>query len=420
MRPAASPNRTGHLGSPPLLALLTALALSGCSSAFQPPTVLYLAVGVDGDQRIDTQLRQSIQERLGVLLSGFRQLHPRTSLQLGIYPEHTLLTAMQRRGSAGLDPDLLLLNGDTALQLLEAGLVDPFPASPELLRNFEPVMLERVRSRDGRLAGLPMLVQTQLSCFDRRRLPEAPRTLTDLLKLSTNGLVAGQPVDAHNLLWTAGSLDTIPALKRILQGTPQLPADRLAVERWLTWLRQTSAQQQLTYFSDQPSADAEFVAGRVAWIPCRSISLPVLRRRLGAHLGVAPLPDGPQPGRAAAVNRLRVLALGRHSSREGRARAAAFVRFSVSPLTQRSLTNGSITVLPANRYVSLPIQGSPLLEAMRTAADQGLQASSMVALIRTTDHRMSQIQSLLTQVVFGEQTPVGASGRLLQLLRPER
>jgi hypothetical protein len=120
------------------------------------------------------------------------------------------------------------------------------------------------------------------------------------------------------------------------------------------------------------------------------------------------------------VNRLRVLALGRHSSREGRARAAAFVRFSVSPLTQRSLTNGSITVLPANRYVSLPIQGSPLLEAMRTAADQGLQASSMVALIRTTDHRMSQIQSLLTQVVFGEQTPVGASGRLLQLLGPER
>jgi ABC-type glycerol-3-phosphate transport system substrate-binding protein len=403
-----------------LLPLLAALSLAGCAGRLNPPQLLYLAVGVDADQRIETDLRQTIQERLAVLQKGFRQLHPDTSFQLGIYPEDRLLPAMLRRSRAGLDPDLLLLNGDTALQLLNARLVEPFPASPELLRSFDAATLDRVRNADGQLAGVPVLVQTQLSCFDRRRVPEAPRTLAALLQLSAAGQPVGLSVDPLNLLWTAGSLGAMPALERALRGEPVQPADQAALARWLTWLQSASSQQRVTFFESQPASEAEFLAGRLAWIPCRSISLPLMLRQLGAHLGVAPLPDGPEGQSAAALNRLRVMALGRHSSAAGRQRALAFVHYSVNPLTQRALTTGSLTVLPANRHVSVPVQSSQMLMAMEEATVQGQSAIALMALMRSHDRRIAPLKGLLTGVVFGESSPADGADALLQQLRPRR
>jgi len=399
----------------PLLA--TTLLLAGCDRALKPPTVLYLASGVDADQRIDTELREVFQERLGLVLKGFRRLHPGTSVQMAIYPEELLLQAISRRSRAGLEPDLMLIDGDTALKLRHAGLVDPFPASPDLLRSFDPALLDRVRDANGRLAGLPVLLHAQLSCYDRRRLREAPRTLEDLLKRSSSDQAVGLSVDPFNLLWTAGSLGAMPALDKAASGRAIAQSDREAIERWLRWLQLSSAQQRITFFASQPETDAELMAGRVAWIPCRSMSLPMLRRHLGTRLGVAPLPDGPNQQRAAPVNRLRVLALGRHSSAIGRARALDFVRYSVNPLTQRTMTTGSLTVLPANRFVTLPMQGSAVLNAMAVAQEQGQQVNVLVALLRNTDTPLTGIQGLLTQLVFGEASPAASTEKLVRILQ---
>jgi hypothetical protein len=226
-------------------------------------------------------------------------------------------------------------------------------------------------------------------------------------------------VDPVNLLWTAGSLGTLPALQRTLRGQPLSPADRQAIQRWLSWLQAANVQQRITFFASQLEADAEFLGGGLAWIPCRSTALPMLRRRLGARLGVAPLPDGPNHP-ASAVNRLRVMALGRHSSEVGRQRAIAFSRFNVNPLTQRTLTMGSQTVLPANRFVSVPVQSSQVLETLNTAAAQGLEANELVASMHSNDTRMPELKALITRVVFNETSAAAGSDRLVQILRKTR
>ena len=399
---------------------LTAFSLVGCNGGLPPPTPLHIALGTNSDQRLDNEFREDFQERLGLLERGFLRIHPDTILQLAIYPGDQLIAAMQRRSRAGLEPDLIFVNGDTAVKLLNAGVVDPYPASPEQLRSFDPTLLDRVRDPQGRLAGLPLLVQTQLSCYDRRQIPEAPRSLDDLLRLSASGVAIGLSVEPIQLVWTAGSLGAIPALIQALRGQTLTAANREALIRWLDWLKLASGQQHVMFFSSQQEATAEFLAQRVAWIPCSSINTAVLRRHLGANLGVAPLPEGPNQQQAAALNRVRVIALGRHSSAKARRLALDFVRFSANPLTQRSMTIGSLTVLPANRLVSLPLQSSQQLQAMQIAAEQGQQTNQLAALIRSDDSRIPQMQTLLTRLVFGEANPVETADALLPVLERRR
>jgi len=182
------------------LPVLASLLLLGCRAGDGLPNVLYLGVEVNPDETIDANLLADTRQRLGSLEAGYRQLHPNTRFQVSLYPEQQLAWAIQRRNRAGLGPDLLLLNGDMAVQLLEAGVIAPFPRTDVDLNPFDPQVLDRLRSSSGELAGLPLLVQTQLACFNRRRLDAAPTTLQQLLDTSANGHPVGLSMEAHNLL----------------------------------------------------------------------------------------------------------------------------------------------------------------------------------------------------------------------------
>ena len=400
-----------------LLGGLTLLApLGGCTLGRELPNIVYVAIGANKDQLINAELKQALQEQLMKVGARYRQIHPDTHFQFGVYPEDQMVEVMRRRSRSGLVPDLLIVNGDTALRLRQAGLVDPFPIHKDQLAIFNDEELRRLRSPDGRLAGLPVLVQTQLSCFNRQRLSEPPATLQELLNASANGHPMGLSLDLYYLFWIVGSTGSLPAIDRAVLGQQLNPADRQAMTDWLAWLQNASNQQRVTFFPDQPTAEAEFKAGRIDWIPCSSTVLPQLRRVMGSALGVAPLPDG-EGHRASPINRLRVLALGRSSSAAGRRRALTFSFYSVNPLTQRTLTLGSQTVLPANRFVTVPVQSSQVLAAMVAASNQGLQANSLVTLVHTNDPRIPRLQTLLTELVFGESSPEDASTELVQILQ---
>jgi arabinogalactan oligomer / maltooligosaccharide transport system substrate-binding protein len=417
-QPPAAPKSQRWPGR--LLSLLGGLALlaplGGCSPNREWPNVVYVAVGANKDQIITSELREDYQDRLREVESRFRQIHPDTRFQFGIYPEDQMVEAMRERSRSGLAPDLLLVNGGTALRLLKAGLVDPYPIRKDQLASFNAAELARLRSPDGQLAGLPILVQAQLACFNRERLPKPPATLEELLTASANGHPIGLSMDLYYQFWIVGSTGALPAFDRAVLGQPLNLADRQALTDWLTWLQNASNQQRVSFFPDEPTTEAEFKAGRLDWIPCRSTVLPQLRRVMGSALGVAPLPDG-EGHRASPINRLRVMALGRSSSAAGRRRALAFSSYTVNPLTQRTLTLGSQTVLPANRFVSVPVQSSQVLAAMVAAANQGLQANSLAALVPTSDPRIVRVQTLLTTVVFGETSPDAATSQLLRILR---
>ena len=382
----------------------------------QLPDVLYLAIATNPDQTIDGEVLEAYRERLGLLESGFKALHPNTRFQFALYPWNRIEAAMQHRTGAGLGPDLLLVNGMTAIRLLEAGLSDPYPMTPEQAKNFEPAELDRLRDRHGRLAGLPVLLNTQLACFNSTRLRQAPRTMGELLTISAKGHPIGLSLNVYELIWSAGSLGALPALNQAATGQMPSKESLNGLERWLAWLQNANTYQRITFYPDQEATDREFQAGRLDWIPCQSTALNRLRSKLGSALAVAPLPSG-EGGEASPLNQLRLFALGKNSSGAGRAQALAFANFSITPLSQRNLSLGSQTVLPANRFVGIPTNSSKTLAAMAVAAKQGQQVNTLTKQLHNNLDRLERTQSVINALVFSTQSPVAGGQELVRIFR---
>lgn len=126
--------------------VLASLLLLGCRASDGLPNVMYLGMEVNPDEKIDANLRTDTRQRLGQLEDGYRQLHPNTRFQVSLYPEKQLAWVIQHRNRAGLGPDLLLLNGDTAVRLLKAGVIAPYPQTGVDLNQFGPQVLNRLRT----------------------------------------------------------------------------------------------------------------------------------------------------------------------------------------------------------------------------------------------------------------------------------
>ncbi|MFM9104584.1 MAG: extracellular solute-binding protein, partial [Cyanobium sp.] len=258
-RSRARPDRRRGL----LLSLVCSLGLTGCAGGFELPNLLYLATSANSDQEINAELISDFRERLHSVVVGDRQFHPATRFQFGIYPDAGIVDAMRRRNRAGLGPDLMFVNGDTAKQLVDQGLADPFPLTPSLEHLFNPADLQRMRSDSGAIAGLPILIQTQVACFNRKRLPDPPDTLEDLLRASARGHSVGFSIELRSLFWTAGSAGSFEAIQRATAGKSLEPKQMESIETWLAWLQNASNQQRVTFYASQTSALQEFSAGRL-------------------------------------------------------------------------------------------------------------------------------------------------------------
>lgn len=399
-------------------AIAIALGLSGCGVHGPLPGVLYVAISLSKEERISPELLLELQSRFRKLETAFQHVYPQTSVQFNVYSDDRLLPAIRARTQAGLGPDLLLVNGETARDLLRERLSIPYPASPAQLTAFDPAEVKRLRSGHGTLIGLPLLVQTQMACFNRQVLPQPPATVTALLATSAAGHPIGLAADLSSLFWSAGSLGAIDGINQALAGKEPSPPQRAGIERWLAWLQDANNQQRVMFYPSQPNAELALSSGRLDWIPCRSTSLPTLSQRMGARLGVAPLPNG-DGLEASPINELRLLVLGRNASPAGRARALAFGRFAMNPLIQRNITVDSKTFLPANIHVRVPVLSSSVLAAMETASVQGRRSNQTLSAIDRDDARVNAAQNLINGLVFGEISPRNATTALIRVLRKQ-
>jgi len=358
----------------------------------------------------------------------FERIHPEVDLQITVAPEGNIKESLRLAQSRGLGPDLLLVRGSVAMALLDAALVEALPDEPEVRRSLalvEPNDLKRVTGPRG-VAGLPMFSEITLACFDRRRLPKAPTNLAELLAVAAAGQPIGLAVEPSGLWWTAGALGAQGALTPILTGTPHAvgssaTSDRSALQAWLVWLRQTSLQSRVDLASGPQDLTEGLESGRLAWIPCYSLTLRRLERTMGRHLGVAPLPSGPG-GLPTPFSALRVWSLGVDSSPRQRQLALSLAELSLNPLVQRQLTLGTKMMLPANRFVPIPVASSGKLAAIEQAQRQFTQTSGLLVSPYSAD-RVQQVlpslEAVISQVLVGVMTPQQGTEALLRL-SPQR
>jgi hypothetical protein len=374
---------------------------------------VYMAVGINSDEQLDSGLRQRAAEALDHFSRDFRELHPGVVIQLMTFPEDTLARQLRFRQQGGLGPDLLLVNSRTALELHRKQLVQSVRFPPELLEQIDPDMLQRVRLGDGSLVGLPVLQLPQLACFNREGSPDS---LDGLLQLSSRGLRVGLSTNPIHLFWTAGGLGATEALLAAQDEAPLSAEQNQSLERWLAWLQNASLQQSITFHEKQDELVRQLAKGDLDWISCRSSNITLLRETLGAALGVASLPGGPW-GEPTPINRERVLVFGRNSSPAQQRIAREVASFSVNPLVQRNLTLSTLILLPVNRFVPAPVASSAVLAAMVRSAEQSERSTPVIQGLIGNSKAEKALSAVLNRVLFGELSPRQAAAILPANLR---
>jgi len=396
--------------------LLVALVLSGCSALSNTtPVMLYLAMVIGKDDRISSDTQKDARQRVDLIVSSFQKLYPNVQVQLALYQRSQLISELRRRNAADLGPDLVLTDAQQAKDLLRAGLTDPLPQTERNRVQTDPSLLKQVRLNDGRLAGQPLVMFPQIACFNTQVIQKPPKTLNELLEVGAAGARVGLPANMDEVLWTAGSLNALPALAAASRNQDLSAEDRDRITGWLTWLQQASNQRNITFFENQGQLTTLLGKRELDWISCTSDMLFRLRDQLGDDFGIAPLPNGPEAP-AAPVHLLRVLALGRDSSSSQRSMAIALSDFVTNPLVQRNLSLLSMSFVPVNPDVMIPTKSSKTLAALEQALEASQVQIDNLSVIDQDGPLSRRMTNLLIPLVFGVSQPNTSTDELIQIL----
>ncbi len=132
-------------------------------------------------------LLQEEMQQAQTVVDAFRQLHPHVAIETNLYRESAFVEEVRRRQAAGLGPDLMLVAGSTAHNLLEAGLARAIELPPAVRNQVDRDSLQRLETPSHGLAGLPVLRRPQLACFNRSRMATSPATTDELISQARSG-----------------------------------------------------------------------------------------------------------------------------------------------------------------------------------------------------------------------------------------
>jgi hypothetical protein len=181
----------------------------------------------------------------------------------------------------------------------------------------------------------------------------------------------------------------------------------------LQWYREANLQPYISFVDNDEELRQGLVAGRFEWIPCSSGWLPSLQRALGADLGIAVLPAGPE-GPAKPMLRMPLWVFGSQSNPRQRKFAKQFMLFTVNTVNQRSMALRLGTVLPVNPTIALPLKAYPTLSVMHTSTKNSgtTTLEQKHFLLKYT----KKAEGLLNLVITGVQSPNAVAPKFQQLL----
>ncbi|WP_250396033.1 ABC transporter substrate-binding protein [Synechococcus sp. MU1655] len=343
-----------------------------------------------------------------------KEMQPAIKLHPSIYAAETLEQELRVRTNSGLGPDLVITDSNQALTLLAEGITTPIQLTEEKRVLISPSALERVKTANGTLAGQPVSQYLQLACFDKRKLKEPPKTLTELSAASGRGKVFGMVTNLQDLYWSLGSFGAGEALATSLAGKQATDAAHERLTQWMRWLKASSYQQNIVFLRNQASLRKALIGGEMSWISCWSSQLPQLREALKDHLGIAPLPSG-DFGRATPITRLQVWALGKNSSKRQRAESLRLLNFMVQPWAQKTFALKYKTGYPVNPAAALIVRKQLSVGFNKFNEEENERVSRGDAIISAIDARPKlekDIQSTLNELIFDGLSPEQAATEL--------
>ena len=403
---------------------LTAGLLSGCAAidALNPPAVVDIVRTIDNKANITTQDYEQLEYISNLVFQQIRDIDPQIQPQLQLQSSTNFIDEIRQQTESGFGPDLIITDSETALALYRSRLIDPIQLSEQDRQDTPQSLLDLVTAKNGALVARPVNQFVQLACFNKERLPTAPRTLEDI-KQSSSDATFGMAIQLKDLFWSAEAFDAGPALKAAMDSSGTSQVDYETVTAWLSWLVDSSYQQNIRFLNNQGNLRDGLIRGELDWITCWSNNLRGLKLKLGDRLGVTALPKGPNQNRTATT-RLEVWALGLNSSPLQRRKALLMVDFVTKPWAQKTYSLTTKNSMPVSQkaatVVASKIPGGN--EALRNyVSAEGLIDNMRVkARIFRDPVRYEIISDALLDTIYDIQTPEQGAEQILQGLREKR
>ena len=403
---------------------LTAGLLSGCSAidALHPPAVLDIVRTIDNKANITTQDYEQLEYISNLVFQQIRDIDPQIQPQLQLQSSTNFIDEIRQQTESGFGPDLIITDSETALALYRSRLIDPIQLSEQDRQDTPQSLLDLVTAKNGALVARPVNQFVQLACFNKERLPTAPRTLEDI-KQSSSDATFGMAIQLKDLFWSAEAFDAGPALKAAMDSSGTSQVDYETVTAWLSWLVDSSYQQNIRFRNNQGNLRDGLIRGELDWITCWSKNLRGLKLKLGDRLGVTALPKGPNQNRTATT-RLEVWALGLNSSPQQRRKALLMLDFVTKPWAQKTYSLTTKNSMPVSQkaatVVASKIPGGN--EALRNyvSAEGFIDKMRVKARIFRDPVRYEIISDALLDTIYDIQTPEQGAEQILQGLREKR
>ena len=290
------------------------------------------------------QEREEVLHQIG---ENFTAFCPDATILFTPIQAEELQSRYEEAVRAGAGPDLLLISSESATQLASADLVSNISEliEPSFLQRYVPTVPDTMRY-EGKLFGLPIVVDTLVLYYNADMVEEPPIDLGDLLsQVGPERPIAFAYTPYRSIQWGASAFGG-----RLFNTDGALALEDGGFVEWLEWLREAKNQPGVMLTRRGDDALEQFASGNAAYYVGSQNALRTLWQRLGAEkVRVAHLPGGPE-GSSGPVLDVDGLMLNPISPNDETAVAIAFAKFATETENQALLMTEA-DVVPANANI---------------------------------------------------------------------
>jgi arabinogalactan oligomer/maltooligosaccharide transport system substrate-binding protein len=385
------------------LLLIGAILLGGCAQSELPELPQETSILFWHDWRGDDAAL------LDELIANFHQLRPERNVIDAPLTEVDIAQDFADRFDEGMEPDLLLTDARVAQELIRQGLAKELSAYGVDPGSFNAAALSMVSDGD-KIYALPFALSAQLLFYDKRQVPEAPRTLEELRRLTAQpGMAMGLNTSFLEAYWGLRAFGG-----RSYDSEGRFMLDQGALINWLTALTTIQGAAGFVLNDNQEPLRRQFLQNGLALYVADASEVGVLREALGENLGIAPLPMHDPSNPAGPLLHSSVLLISANAGERETMEALELAQFLTNSQQQSLLAVSDVGHLPAVNSVYL----SPSMPEVAVQLATQLGSAVPVTLDQRAvwDAAAEQGQSLYRSVLEGVLDEQQAASQLAAFL----
>ncbi len=355
-----------------------------------------------------SQYREVFDEYIG----KFTQLYPQVKIITKLIEEEQLVAELGRELKKGLGPDLIYTRSIYILPLIKAKALLPLEEDALDLLQFRSEALDQFFYQN-KIYGVPLDLSTQVLCYNKNRVKEPPKTLSELINQARAGYSVGILSNFSDAFWGTQIFGG-----QLLDDQGRVILDQgLGWVKWMEWLKNARNEPNFILNEDSILLQNAFIEERLVYHVCWSDKIPFLKESLGANkFGIALLP-GEENGQAAPPLLVNGLLFSSVSSSNQTKISLLFAQFLANTEQQTALATQLRSFIPANREALIDLRLFPLQGILQK------QTLSVTAFSLDETNKINAVRKygrdLYKRVMAGAISPEQAVSQLTQTVNTQ-